>query len=173
MTEIIANISGGSSISFSTHEETDSGSYTGTYICFGECKLKNDILTIKTNVQRENGFIDTINQKSWFLQNMLLKMKLAINNRIQNRSDTKGNIGSGVIWVNIGVNMTRKCSMISPMTRWDIKRTRMPRNLDIMRLFGEIKLDHYKTTYTAVQLPPAPLKSPVVAMTTGFLLMML
>lgn len=58
ITEIRAYISGGSSICFSTHEETDSGTYTGVYIYFGQCKLKNDILIIKTTQPYENSFID-------------------------------------------------------------------------------------------------------------------
>ena len=59
MTEIIAYISGGSSINFYTNNIDDVGNHTGEHIFYGQCKLRNDILTMKVMQQREDGIIDT------------------------------------------------------------------------------------------------------------------
>jgi hypothetical protein len=67
MTEIIAYISGESSINFYTNEENGSG----THICYGQCKLKNDILTMKIMQQREDGIIDTSIKELGFTKNEL------------------------------------------------------------------------------------------------------
>ena len=67
MTEIRASISGTSSIDFYTIEKND----TGNYICYGRCKLKNDVLTIEVTQQREDGIIDRSIEKLVFTKHDL------------------------------------------------------------------------------------------------------
>ena len=56
-TEIVAYISGSSSIDFYTKDGLSDHIFD--HICYGICKLKNDVLTIKITQQREDGIIDT------------------------------------------------------------------------------------------------------------------
>ena len=62
MTEIRASITGTSSINFYTIEKNDAGNR----ICYGQCKLKNDVLTIEITQQREDGIIDRSIEKLVF-----------------------------------------------------------------------------------------------------------